>query len=860
VEFPALKRSDVPSLNRVARRIALGLLTAVVLLAVVGSLSETLSERWWAHEVGFGGSFDYRLRVSIGVWIVALVLSASALFTTVRRVERVARGVIAGHQPVDPSIRWPLIVAGTLMVAPILGGRWMAVMLAWHGWSQPMPGPPLLGPDPGFYVFRLPLLQAITSWFTAVSAVSVVMTVAVLMLTGLISRREGRLQGANPGVARLVAIPLACFCVGISAAMWWSRFGMASRRNGRFVGLYSVDYSVRLPGLSLLGLGALAVAATLLLSVRRRSGAIGVMRSMSPIDMWDEFVLPRIGVVLWLVTAVMTLAILPGVVQSQPLTGASQQNNLARHIEATLVAYDLGELDIPKAISKSTFDSTDVRNQATDLERSSVAMTTVAAKADEWIIGARSPSRGAVDVNEYATAKRADDTLRGMSLRSRWHRVVLAVRFGSVSLLKSDKAADTVLHHTEVRDRARAVAPFLLFDAEPYAVTDLSGRDLWVLDGYTAATKFPGAQRVALADAGLGQDSDLARGVNFVRASVKVIVDARTGDVRLYRTGTSDQVGADPIGDVWARAFPRMFRSAKSLNDDYPGLGAQLRYPHDLFRVQTSLIGRYHSRDNEQLVTGSEQWTPADLSATESLGAASIYQPYAVKSDSGRPLGGRLSAIRVMQQQLPGTDLSAGPSSGSASATASGAASVSSSDPLSESVGRATAVVVGRSSPQGRNTLIVERVTGPIARLTKQRVASSSVVNAARIAAKVDKARLEFGPLQPLPIGSLMVFVQTVYARPAVGGQPRTVLGIVATEGDRIEFGASANLAVSKLLDALAQPATTIAPPAPSLKALQQSLAESERRLNESERVISSLQERISKLESASSISTTVAP
>jgi uncharacterized membrane protein (UPF0182 family) len=822
VKFPPLPRGNLQSVNRFARRVSVALLTAVVVIALVGSASEKLSERWWANTVGFAGSYDLRLKVSGGLWLAALSLSALALIVTVRRVERVARGVIADHHPVDPAIRWPLIIAGTLMVAPILGARWMAVMLAWNGWSQPMPGPPVLGPDPGFYMFRLPLLQALTAWFTAVSAVSFVVTVALLMLTGLISRRDGRLQGANPGVARLLALPVVCFCLGMAAAMWWSRFGLASRSNGRFVGLFSVDYSMRVPALSLLGLGAVAIGVTALLTVRRRVGAIGVLRSMTPIDLWDEFVLLRIGVVLWLVTALMTLAVLPGVVQTQPLTATAQQNNMARHIEATVVGYDLGDVDVTPVAVKNSPSMAAVRAHAVELQQSGLlaVVGAVATQADEWLIGARTPSRGAVVTSDYATSTNKDGSIRGLSLRSRWGRVVLAVRFGSATLLNTSGGRDTFVHHREVRERARAIAPFLWFDSEPYMLNDDRGRSLWVLDAYTGSKRFPGAQRFSPDEAGLTRDADIGYGVNFVRASAKVVVDARTGEMRFYRTNEND-----PIGDVWAKSFPGMFRSGKAIDTDYPGIGKQLRYPHDLLRLQALVLANYHSRDNQKLVTESDRWAPVEMSASEGLGQTSIYQQYVLTSDRV----GRLSAIRLLEQRS--TDQTA---TGKPSGVA----------------GKVTAILVGRSDANGRGRLTVDRVNGPVAGLTRQNVAASSAVEMARRIAKVEKASLEFGPLQPLTVGSALVFVQTVYAATTSKDRPRAVVGIVATEGNQIVVARSADAAITELVDVLARPVTTVAPSS-SLKALQRSLDESQKRLTESERVISSLQERIAKLESA---------
>jgi uncharacterized membrane protein (UPF0182 family) len=133
-----------------------------------------------------------------------------------------------------------------------------------------------------------------------------------------------------------------------------------------------------------------------------------------------------------------------------------------------------------------------------------------------------------------------------------------------------------------VNDRLEKLAPFLSYDADPYPVA-VDGRAVWVVDAYTTSTRYPYGQRIG--DVQRSARSGLADGDNYVRNSVKAVVDAYTGDVTFYVVDESD-----PILRAWRGAFPDLFTPISEMPTE---LREHLRYPEDLFRVQTDLYSKY---------------------------------------------------------------------------------------------------------------------------------------------------------------------------------------------------------------------------------------------------------------------------
>jgi uncharacterized membrane protein (UPF0182 family) len=154
------------------------------------------------------------------------------------------------------------------------------------------------------------------------------------------------------------------------------------------------------------------------------------------------------------------------------------------------------------------------------------------------------------------------------------------------------------------------VAPFLSLDTDPYPVID-NGRILWVVDLYTTSSWYPYSQPLAAGANGpmgrLDNSTDLEPGVNYMRNSVKAVVDAHDGNVTFYLVDPSD-----PVAEAWSQAYPGLFTDGSEMPES---LVEHLRYPQDLFRLQGQLYLEYHVTDPNELFSGNDAWSlPADPS------------------------------------------------------------------------------------------------------------------------------------------------------------------------------------------------------------------------------------------------------
>jgi uncharacterized membrane protein (UPF0182 family) len=177
----------------------------------------------------------------------------------------------------------------------------------------------------------------------------------------------------------------------------------------------------------------------------------------------------------------------------------------------------------------------------------------------------------------------------GVRVGSWLRRAVFAAYFRSLKvLLSSDITNDSrALYIRNIRERAQTALPFLAFDRDPYLVVSDSGRLRWILDAYTATRRYPYAK-------------PLADGTNYVRNSVKVVIDAYDGTVTAYLADP-----ADPLARTLAKVFPGIFQPLDAMASD---LRAHLRYPEDLFLMQTDMYATYHMADPDAFYHREDQW------------------------------------------------------------------------------------------------------------------------------------------------------------------------------------------------------------------------------------------------------------
>ena len=188
--------------------------------------------------------------------------------------------------------------------------------------------------------------------------------------------------------------------------------------------------------------------------------------------------------------------------------------------------------------------------------------------------------------NAYTTYDGSDGVPIGGAL---W-RTLFAWTFGDVNILLSGYLTpeSRILLHRNIRDRVRTIAPFLRLDHDPYLV--ISGERLfWFQDAYTASDWFP----YATPEPGAGD-------INYIRNSVKIVIDAYNGTVAFY---VADP--ADPIVETYRRIFPTLF---KPLDAMPPDLRLHIRYPEDLFTIQALQYRAFHMTTPEVFYNREDLW------------------------------------------------------------------------------------------------------------------------------------------------------------------------------------------------------------------------------------------------------------
>ena len=197
----------------------------------------------------------------------------------------------------------------------------------------------------------------------------------------------------------------------------------------------------------------------------------------------------------------------------------------------------------------------------------------------------------------------------GVPVGSLPRRLMFAIRFGSTDILVSTQITrdSRIMFHRQIGDRARLLAPFLTFDADPYPVIS-NGRLYWIQDAYTTSSNYPYATRSTSRQFGE---------INYIRNSVKVVTDAYNGSVSFYLAEP-----ADPLIRTVEKIFPGMLHPLSEMPED---LRRHVRYPEDIFRMQTQMFTVYHMTNPRVFYNKEDQWQVPVLEAGQD---SAQMQPY----------------------------------------------------------------------------------------------------------------------------------------------------------------------------------------------------------------------------------------
>jgi len=197
------------------------------------------------------------------------------------------------------------------------------------------------------------------------------------------------------------------------------------------------------------------------------------------------------------------------------------------------------------------------------------------------------------------------------------NKALWALRLGDFNLLVSSQITDKslMLYRRNIVDRASALAPFLTFDKDPYVVV-VDGKLYWILDAYTTGSTYPYSETSTFQPNG-NNPTD----INYVRNSVKVVIDAYEGTTTFYVADSKD-----PIINAYQATFPSLFKPIDAMPS---GLRAHIRVPEDLFSAQVNIYATYHITDPKVFFSREDVWDIPTAQTSPSSPATPV-EPYYV--------------------------------------------------------------------------------------------------------------------------------------------------------------------------------------------------------------------------------------
>ena len=363
----------------------------------------------------------------------------------------------------------------------------------------------------------------------------------------------------------------------------------------------------------------------------------------------------------------------------------------------------------------------------------------------------------------------------GPSVSNPFNRLLYATKFAEMNILFSQEVrpGSQILYDRDPAKRVAKVAPWLTLDGNPYpAVVDddddpsTPKRVVWILDGYTTTNNYPYSQHESLedsmSDATTGQASLLGapKESNYVRNSVKAVVDAYDGSVKLYEWDEQD-----PLLDAWQSVFPG---TVKPMSDMSADLMAHMRYPEDLFKVQRTVMSKYHVTDPEDFYSGGDFWKVPDDPTKEGDSAQAPYY-LTLKMPDQEQASFSLSSVYIIGGNTDRNVLTGFLAVDSE--TASGEPGVRNPD-----YGKLRLLELPRSSNvsgpgQVQNNFNSDGTASQVLNLLSQQ--GSQVIK---------------GNLLTLPVGGGLLYVQPVYVQSSSGTQYPLLRKVLVSFGDKIGF------------------------------------------------------------------------
>ncbi len=380
----------------------------------------------------------------------------------------------------------------------------------------------------------------------------------------------------------------------------------------------------------------------------------------------------------------------------------------------------------------------------------------------------------------------------GIELNSVFKRMAFALSYLDYNMIGSKAIDDDsrLVSIRRVEDRAKKLAPFLSFDNDPYPVA-LNGRVLWVIDAYTTSDRYPYGESGDRNQ--LNPGSGLDHPFNYVRNSIKVVVDAYDGTVDFYIIDD-----ADPVAKVWQSAFPGLFKN----KDQMPaGLDSHLRYPEELFRVQTAAYSKYRLSP-EAFFGRTGAWSVAQAPIARPRAGVVVAAANAnADNEASAAQQDDLATESGTERFVPYYSMLRSPGESEASFKLLRPFVPFSTD---DSKRNLQAFMTASSDPQDYGSLVAYEVTsaedGPFT--VSNTMNTESTVSQQLSLLNIEGTDVVFGDLQMVPLAGGLLWVRPVYVQPTVIDQrvsQPTIELVLVSQNQNAAFGSSLSGALAKL-------------------------------------------------------------
>src|SRR5438270_5731013 len=850
------------------------ILVAIVVLffGASRSVSIYLSAAWFGS-LGYASIFWFIFRAKIEIFLVFLILTTAILRSAFWLIERAfssfsfeRRTVFINQQPVNFSparvlrpLAWVVSIVAGLIFAFGMRESWRSFGLYFHQVATNQ-SDPIFNKPVGFYLFTLPIYDAVSSWLLTLSFI---ILVAAIVYSALAMTQQGLSTSGDSAKARRISlatasVPLACWLGILAWRFILSRYPYLWEDHQTFSGVTYVEANHLLPAFVWVAVALLLAALICLINgfaVRKFRLLIAAL---------------AIPLVVYLIGAI----IIPAYVTSfivKPNELGRETPYITHNIAATRAAFGIERIEQRAFDANTTADSADLQgNRATlenirlwdwralkdtlqqiqairtyyDFTDVDVDRYAVGGQKRQMMIGTRELNVGKLPessrnwVNEkliythgygitmntangfdsegmpkfvvsnmpvettapeikvtrpeiyygqetsydvYVKTKRMEfnypqgetnnlttyEGTGGIPIGGYFRRWLLAWGLDDLTKLpfSDDVTSESrALIHRNIREIVDGVAPFLTYDNDPYMVINSEGRMFWIIDAFTETANYPYSRHYQAGD----------KNVNYIRNSVKVVIDAYNGTTNFYIFDSQD-----PLIQTYRAVFPTLFRDAKDMPQD---LRAHVRYPETLIKTQAEVFGLYHTQDTNSFFQREDLWNVARqvTLAAEGKQQEQSIEPYFVL------------------MQLPGEN--------------KGVEFVEILPFSPSNRNNMIGCIAGRCDGDAYGSLIAYNfpksrlVDGPLQ--IEARIDQNAQLSGQFTLWNQQGSHVQRGHLLVIPIGQSILYVEPVYLKAERSPMPELRLVVLATQ-DRLAYGANFEEALTNLFGEAAKAAPT---------------------------------------------------